>query len=164
MRIRRFLISAAVAAFLLTVSLAAAQPRQDLLRDAQGNLPSRTTSPADDDKGSVGSLTGRTSSAATTAELLSLGSAWQVTEGQWSGTWTRRPGTNVFDARWRHTNGSRAQDVITLLSWNKSTNEVVLQRQKLSGAYRGKLNPSARTVTGGTASWYRPGETWSARY
>ncbi len=164
MRIGKFVIAAAIVAVLLSGSLAAAQTRQDILRDAQGNLPSRTANPADDPKGPVGSLTGRTSSGATAAELMTLGSVWQVTEGLWSGTWRRRPGTNVFDAKWRHTNGSTAQDVITLQSWNKSTNEVVLQRQKLSGTYRGTLNPPSRIVTRGTASWYRPGDTWSARY
>ena len=116
--------------------------------------------PADDPKGPVGSLSGRTA-----GDLLTLGSVWQVTECcGWSGTWTRRAGTNVFDARWRHTNGSQAQDVITLQSWNRATNEVVLVRPSIKGTYRATVNPSARTLTNGTASWYPAGEKWSARF
>ena len=160
MRVRTFVIAAVILAILLSGSLAAAQIRQDILNDAKGKIPSRTASPADDDKGTVGSLSGRTAS-----DTLTLGSVWQVTECcGWSGTWTRRAGTNTFDAGWRHTNGSQAQDVITLQSWNKTTNEVVLKRQNLNGTYKAKLNPSARTLTNGTATWYPAGETWSARY
>ena len=160
MKIRMIVIAAAIVTILVSGSIAAAQTRQDILRDAQGNLPSRTASPADDPKGPVGSLSGRTS-----GDLLTLGSVWQVQECcGWSGTWTRRAGTNTFDARWRHTNGSQAQDVITLQSWNKSTNEVVLVRPSINGTYRAVVNPSARTLTNGTASWYPAGEKWIARY
>jgi hypothetical protein len=160
MRVRIFVIAVAILAILLSGSLAAAQTSQDILKDAKGKIPSRTASPADDDKGTVGSLSGRTAS-----DLLTLGSVWQVTECcGWSGTWTRRAGTNTFDAKWRHTNGSQAQDVITLQSWNKSTNEIVLKRPSINGTYRATVNPSARTLTNGTASWYPAGEKWSARY
>jgi hypothetical protein len=142
---------------LLSASLAAAQDNKTPIGARMATPPA---SPADDPKGPVGSLSGRTSS-----DLLTLGSVWQVQECcGWSGTWTRRAGTNTFDARWRHTNGSQAQDVITLQSWNKATNEVVLKRQNLNGTYRATLNPSARTLANGTASWYPAGEKWSARY
>jgi hypothetical protein len=160
MKIRMIVIAAVIVAILLSVSLAAAQTKQELLRDAQGNLPSRTANPADDPKGTVGSLSGRT-----TSDLLTLGSVWQVQECcGWSGTWTRRAGTNTFDAKWRHTNGSQAQDVITLQSWNKATGEVVLARPSINGTYKATVNPSARTLTNGKASWYPAGEKWSARY
>ena len=154
MRVRLMISVLTVMMILLSGSLAAAQ-------DNKTPIGSRmATPPADDPKGPVGSLSGRTSS-----DLLTLGSVWQVQECcGWSGTWTRRAGTNTFDARWRHTNGSQAQDVITLQSWNKATGEVVLKRQNLNGTYRATLNPSARTMTNGTASWYPAGEKWSARY
>ena len=164
MTVRIPVVALTILMILLSGTLAAAQTSQNILRDAQGTLPSRAAHPADDPKGPVGSLTGRTAGA-TTAELLSLGSVWQVQECcGWSGTWTRRAGTNTFDARWRHTNGSQAQDVITLQSWNKSTNEIVLKRQNLNGTYKAVVNPAARTLTNGTASWYPAGEKWSARY
>jgi len=165
MRVRIFVFAVAILAILLSGTLAAAQTSQNILRDAQGNLPSRTASPADDPKGPVGSLTGRTSSGATAADMMKLGSVWQVQECcGWSGTWTRRAGTNTFDAKWRHTNGSQAQDVITLQSWNKANNEIELVRPSINGTYRATVNPSARTLTNGTASWYPAGEKWSARY
>ena len=38
---------------------------------------------------------------ATDAELKTLGSVWDIVECcGWTGKWTRRPGTNTFDARW----------------------------------------------------------------
>ncbi|MCU0583662.1 MAG: hypothetical protein MUE57_07485 [Syntrophales bacterium] len=157
MRARVMISVLTVIMILLSASLAAAQDNKTPIGARMATPPA---SPADDPKGPVGSLSGRTSS-----DLLTLGSVWQVQECcGWSGTWTRRAGTNTFDARWRHTNGSQAQDVITLQSWNKATNEVVLKRQNLNGTYRATLNPSARTLANGTASWYPAGEKWSARY
>jgi hypothetical protein len=98
-------------------------------------------------------------------EMQTLGSVWQVTECcGWTGTWTRRPGTNTFDAKWRHTNGTTAQDVITLQSWHKYAGTITLKRQSINGTYTGTVNTQTRKITQGTASWYQPGETWSASY
>lgn len=160
MRVRISIIASTFLVVLLCNSLATAQAPPPLDGKGRVQLPARPGNVADDPKGPVGSLSGRTSS-----DLLTLGSVWQVQECcGWSGTWTRRAGTNTFDAKWRHTNGSQAQDVITLQSWNKATGEVVLKRQNLNGTYKAILNPSARTLTNGTASWYPAGEKWSARY
>jgi len=159
MSARISVIAVAILAILLSGLTAAAQTGQ-VVRSPIGSRTTSPANPADDPKGPVGSLSGRTAS-----DLMSLGSVWQVTECcGWSGTWTRRSGTNTFDARWRHTNGSQATDVITLQSWNKTTNEIVLQRPSINGTYRATLNPSARTITRGTATWYPAGQTWSARY
>jgi len=164
MRARVMISVLTVLTILLSGTLAAAQTAQDTKTPMGARMQRPPVNPADDPKGPVGSLTGRTAGA-TTAELLSLGSVWQVQECcGWSGTWTRRAGTNVFDAKWRHTNGSQAQDVITLQSWNKATNEVVLKRQNLNGTYKAVVNPAARTLQNGSASWYPAGEKWSARY
>ncbi|NPV03534.1 MAG: hypothetical protein HPY67_02255 [Syntrophaceae bacterium] len=164
MRARVMISVLTVLTILLSGTLAAAQTAQDTKTPMGARMQTPPVNPADDPKGPVGSLTGRTAGA-TTADLLSLGSVWQVQECcGWSGTWTRRAGTNVFDAKWRHTNGSQAQDVITLQSWNKATNEVVLKRQNLNGTYKATVNPAARTLTNGSASWYPAGEKWSARY
>jgi len=131
---------------LLSVSPAAAQ--DDKTPIGTRRIPA--ANPADDPKGPVGSLTGRTAS-----DLMTLGSVWQVQECcGWSGTWPRRAGTHTFAARWRH----------TLQSWNRATNEVVLVRPSINGTYRATVNPSARTLTNGKASWYPAGEKWSARY
>jgi hypothetical protein len=159
MGVRISMVAVATLVIVLIGSLAAAQTGQD----NKAPIGARMTSPgnvADDPKGPVGSLSGRTAS-----DMLTLGSVWQVAECcGWSGTWTRRAGTNTFDARWRHTNGSQAQDVITLLSWNRTTNEIVLQRPSINGTYKATVNPAARTITRGTATWYPAGQTWSARY
>jgi hypothetical protein len=114
---------------------------------------------ADDDKGPVSSMF------SSQTDMQSLGSVWQVTECcGWSGTWTRRAGTNTFDAKWRHTNGTTAQDVITLQSWNKYDGKIILKRQSINGTYTGTVNTQTRKITQGTASWYKAGDTWSASY
>jgi hypothetical protein len=118
------------------------------------NLPGRIAVDSDS-KGQVGSLNSTT--------LLTLGNTWQVTECcGWTGTWTRRPNTNTFDASWRHTNGTSAVDVIQLKSWDTSTNEVTLYRQSMNGSYKAKYNPNSKTFTNGTTTWYPAGQVWSA--
>ena len=98
-------------------------------------------------------------------QMTTLGSVWEVAECcGWSGRWTRRPGTNVFDARWTGPKGVVATDTITLKSWGLRSNKVVLARTKNQGTYTGTVSPEAGQVTGGTASWYPAGATWSARF
>lgn len=114
---------------------------------------------ADDDKGPVSGMF------SSQTDMQSLGSVWKVTECcGWTGTWTRRAGTNTFDAKWRHTNGTTAQDVIILQSWNKYDGKIILKRQAINGTYAGKIDTRNRKITGGTASWYKAGDTWSATY
>ena len=156
MKARISMVAVACLVIVLTCSLGVAQVQPPLDDKGRVQLPARPTyNPGADDKGRVASMN----------DMMSLGSIWQVTECcGWSGTWTRRAGTNTFDAKWRHTNGSQAQDVITLQSWNKATNEIVLQRPSINGTYRATVNPATRSITSGTASWYPAGEKWSARY
>jgi hypothetical protein len=102
---------------------------------------------------------------ATVQQMMALGTVWEVAECcGWSGKWTRRPGTNVFDARWTGPNGVGATDTITLKSWGLRSNKVVLARTKNQGTYTGTVSPEAGQVTGGTASWYPAGAEWSARF
>lgn len=113
--------------------------------------------PDQDVKGSVSSLSSRF------GDLSTLGTQWKVVECcGWSGTWIRRPNTNTFDATWKHTNGTSAKDVIELVSWLKSTNEVTLSRRSMNGSYKAKFNPANKTLTGGTTTWYAAGQNWSA--
>ena len=152
-----FFYAILLCAFFVCESLNAANPNT-ILAD---RIPRRPTTDVDDVKGKVGSLAGTIY--ATQAELLSLGTVWQVTEADgWTGTWTRRAGKNVFDAKWRHSNGTTAQDVITLVSWNKTTGKITLKRQM--GEYSGTLNVQNRRITQGTTTWYARGQTWSASY
>jgi hypothetical protein len=74
----------------------------------------------------------------------------------YDGTWTRRAGTDVFDAVW---NGS-VRDVITIESVNGS--QIVLFRQGNKGRYYGTLSADGTRITSGTASWYASGWSWSA--
>ena len=107
-----------------------------------------------DAKGPVNSMFGN---------VALLGNQWQVTECcGWSGTWTRRPNTNTFDAVWRHTNGSTASGTVELRSWNRVTNEVVVFRQSMNGSYKAFYNPTNKTLTNGTTTWYPAGQGWSA--
>jgi hypothetical protein len=127
--------------------------------------PSSNSADAEDVKGPVNLPGSLHSSYASQSEMQSLGNVWKVTECcGWTGTWTRRAGTNTFDAKWRHTNGTTAQDIITLQSWNKYDGKVVLKRQAINGTYTGTIDTRNRKITGGTASWYKPGDTWSATY
>lgn len=117
--------------------------------------------PAQDD--TKGTVNLSAASMATAAELLKLGNTWLVTGCcGWSGTWTRRPGTNVFDTKWRHTNGTPVEFVVQLKTWNKATNEITLYQADNSGTYRAFLANNGASIVRGTTSFYPAGATWSA--
>jgi len=112
-----------------------------------------------DDKGPVKSL-GYT---ATDAELMTLSAKWNVTECcGWTGTWTRRPNTLIYDASWKHTNGTVVTGVIHLYAWNKATGAIIFTRDDNHGNYRAFLDASHQNLQRGTASWYASGLGWSA--
>jgi len=93
--------------------------------------------------------------------LGGLPDVWTVTEAQlWSGTWTRRPGTNTFDASWRHASGALAQDVLDLES--VQGDQLTIYRRGIKGRYTATLSPDHRRLLNGTATWYEKGWTWSA--
>lgn len=85
-----------------------------------------------------------------------LGTVWNVKEygplGNYDGTWTRRTGTNTFDAKW----GS-ITDVIDITSIKGNT--VTLHRRGNNGDYSGTIS-SDKTQIIGTASWYPPEQIW----
>ncbi len=127
-----------------------------------GARPGTGASAPDDVKGEVRSNFGG-AQLASQNELMALGNIWSVNECcGWTGTWTRRPGTNLFNAMWRHTNGTVVNDTITLAEWNKANNQVLLVRHGVNGTYRATYNPSARSLSGGNASWYPAGASWNA--
>lgn len=76
----------------------------------------------------------------------------------WSGTWIRRPGTDIFDAEWHNVGGSVVRDVIRIARLNG--NEVVLTRDGNGGVYYGTISPDGGSIVG-TTSWYPEGKTWS---
>lgn len=114
-----------------------------------------------DDKPAIASISIRWNMA-TAAEMMKLGNSWRVTECcGWTGTWNRRPNTNIFDANWKHTNGTLATaDIVELKSWNKTTNEITLYRKSNAGTYKAFLDGAS--IVRGTTSWYPAGATWSA--
>ena len=89
-----------------------------------------------------------------------LGDALQVSEldGRWTGTWVRRPGTNIFDAQWH--GASDVTDVVRLQSLRGG--QVVFSRDGNGGTYTGTFDVDGQDIRG-TASWYQPGWTWTAR-
>lgn len=94
-----------------------------------------------------------------------LGNRWQIHEEipgrYWNGQWTRRAGTNLFDAVWQDSqSGQQFSDVIELRETNGSS--VRLYRQGTRGYYAGTLSPDRRSIRG-TASWYPSGAFWTAR-
>ena len=98
------------------------------------------------------------------AEIGTLGVYWYVTEPYgWSGVWTRRGSQQVYDARWKHTNGTVVTDVIRVIDWNPGTRRVSFFRDGNCGRYQGVIDLSKGIVQGGTASWYPAGITWSAK-
>ena len=72
----------------------------------------------------------------------------------YNGTWTRREGTDIFEAVWNGAIG----DVIEIESVNG--NQIVLYRHGNRGRYYGTLSADGSGVSG-TASWYAAGWSWS---
>ena len=85
-------------------------------------------------------------------------SIWTVREsgcqGDYTETWTRRPGTNTFDMSW---DGSK--DVADI---SYSGNEVTVSRRGNHGTYTGTISPDGMSISDGTATWYMSCEEWSA--
>lgn len=96
----------------------------------------------------------------------SLGKRWNVHEElpdgrHWDGYWTRRPGSNTFDARWRDSlSGQYVTDTIELSEVRGGT--IRLYRRGNNGTYTGRIAPDGVSIRG-SASWYPPGAYWMAR-
>ena len=91
-------------------------------------------------------------------DFASLGTIWKVNEiGQYTGTWTRRKGKNIFDAEW---NNGTVRDIIDIVS--VKGNQVVLYRHDNNGRYFGTISPDGKSIKG-TASWYEKDWTWTAK-
>ncbi len=105
--------------------------------------------------------------AAAQAPTIELGRYWKVIEASaaradliWNGTWTRRPGTKVFDAYWRvDKTGEEVSDVIEFLE--QRGDAVSLFRRQLNGRYNGRVLASGRHLSG-SATWYGNGDHWTA--
>jgi hypothetical protein len=91
-----------------------------------------------------------------------LGPRLEIDEinGLWSGVWTRRPGTNVFDAVWHSANYPEVRDIVRLEQIDG--NQIVFSRDGNNGRYFGTLGADGQTISG-TASWYSDGMRWSGK-
>jgi len=98
-----------------------------------------------------------------------LGLAWQVVEScddqKWIGTWTRRPGTKIFDATWKKVSGEQTgQEVRDVIDFKGNKNGIVtLYRHGTGGTYTGKISPGGTNIRDGDASWYNGRCNWTAR-
>jgi hypothetical protein len=124
-----------------------------------GSLFAPATAQVDqDNKGPVGSWM-----ISTPAEMMTLSGFWNVTECcGWTGTWRRRPNTLIYDASWKHSNGTVVTDVVRMASWRKITGEVTFTRDGNQGTYKAFLDSTKKYLQRGTTSWYPAGLGWSA--
>ena len=106
----------------------------------------------------------------TEAELASLvdrirtSTTWQVEEGPWIGTWTRRETGNTFDGFW--VNSRTNQKVSDVLTVERCDAEGVrIFRKGLGLRYYGKINVrTTGPVMSGSAEWYdKPAWRWEIR-
>ena len=105
-------------------------------------------------------LAAGTSDTSSSTGSQNLGSVWIVKEygsmGNYDGVWTRRTGTDTFDASW--SGDGSATDVIDFVSLKGD--QITLHRRGNNGYYTGTISPSGKTITG-KGSWYSSGETWT---
>ena len=88
------------------------------------------------------------------------GSIWKVKEygpmGNWDGEWVIRKDAKTIDASW---SGGSITDIIDIKSIEGD--QITLYRHGNNGYYTGTISPDGLSMSG-TASWYSPGETWTA--
>ena len=113
----------------------------------------------------VTTVTTKTSSAAPSTTVpsgstsgLNSGSVWIVKEygtmGNYDGVWTRRPGTDTFDATW---NGGGNQEINIV---SVKGDQITLYRPWNKGYYTGTISSDGKSIAG-KGSWYTSGETWT---
>jgi len=87
-----------------------------------------------------------------------LGQVWKVTEkcgGKiWTGTWTRRGNSNIFDAYWTSNTGGKLTDVVEFAQISDS--RLKLYRSGKEGYYEVTLSRDRKRAINGWATWYTP--------
>lgn len=91
-----------------------------------------------------------------------LGNLWRIREanpqGQGcDGVWRRRPGTQIFDARWQCLGGT-VVDVVRIESVTGT--QVIVYREGSNGRYTLTLSPDGRRIIAGRIAW-APGWTFT---
>ena len=93
------------------------------------------------------------------------GQRWVIVERLGNGrvldaNWTRRPGTNYFDAIYMDSfNGARSNDVVIYEQFRNGN--INFRRQSTGTIYKGILSPDGRMVLGGTTNKSRANLTWT---
>lgn len=86
-----------------------------------------------------------------------LGRVWHVLESGWAGTWTRRNGSNIFDAVWTEGDG-RVTAVMTIV---RTGERLQIERTNSSDGndctYEGTVGPDGQTVEGHYSCTKHPG-------
>lgn len=96
------------------------------------------------------------------ATVVPFGSNWNESELGWAGNWTRRPGTDVFDARWVHPDGHREAVELTI-SVNGSQVSILRRQQRGTCRYQGVLSADGRSMQGTYGcDWATGPFPWSA--
>jgi len=93
-------------------------------------------------------------------ETPDLGSVWHEQEGEWTGTWTRRGFSNIFDAVWKTADGRESKDEVVYESVN--CQRLILFRKGTNGRYRGRLSADGSRIESGEADWFSTNDHWSA--
>ncbi len=97
---------------------------------------------------------------------LNLGRIWKIKEGyydepHWTGVWTRRGETNIFDATWKHCwMNETKQDVVEVQL--AKDGQVVVYRQGVKQHYRATYSAQQPKKLHGRADWYGPDLIWTA--
>ncbi|MBP6768804.1 MAG: hypothetical protein KA171_13575 [Reyranella sp.] len=84
------------------------------------------------------------------------GTVWYVEENAWRGGWTRRPGTNIFDAVM-----TQNKEVITFVASVERDGDTVFVRRDLGSDGSGRMDYKG-TIIGSTITGTYPGGRWSA--
>ena len=91
------------------------------------------------------------------------GSIWKVKEygrmGNWDGEWVIREDALTIDASWASWSGGSITDIIDIKSIKGD--QITLYRHGTKGYYTGTISPDGLSMSG-TASWFSPGDTWTA--
>ena len=115
-----------------------------------------------DPTGDEGTLSVQGAQERVSADLL--GSVWQESENGWSGVWTRRGASNVFDAAWT-LNGQRAAATLTMAMTGPST--VSVHRQDIGNGnefdYSGTVSADGSVTGTFRPQGGSPTYTWAAR-
>jgi hypothetical protein len=137
------------------------QPVASTSFSSPSKTPDRTIVPGTTTKGTTGTLS-----------AADLGTVWTVREsdvfvmkefpgaGNFEGTWTRRPGTNTFDARMTGgvVSGATRDDVIDIVSVTGNT--IVMYSHDINGQYTGTISPDGKSING-KGDWYEPTGKWT---